>query len=130
MRIPTWPARLAVVLALSLIGVLSCSQGTATHAPAAAPTVAPAPQARATTSSSSAVVADRAKPLSLAPDPDVIEDARTTLTYLASDELEGRGVGTHGLDIAADYIAGRFRSLGLQPPKGHDSYFQPVELRV
>src|SRR4051794_35008302 len=131
MRILTWPARLAVVLALSLTGVWSCSQGTATHAPTA--TVAPArraAQANATTSSSSATAADRTKPLSLAPEPDVIEDARATLTYLASDELEGRGVGTHGLDVAADYIAGRFRSLGLQPPKGRDNYFQPFEYTV
>jgi hypothetical protein len=33
--------------------------------------------------------------------------------YLASDELEGRGVGTKGLDKAADYLAEEFRKLGL-----------------
>jgi acetylornithine deacetylase/succinyl-diaminopimelate desuccinylase-like protein len=33
--------------------------------------------------------------------------------YLASDELEGRGVGTKGLDRAADYLARQFASLGL-----------------
>src|SRR5690349_3137126 len=31
-----------------------------------------------------------------------------TVTYLASDELGGRGVGTAGLDKAADYIAQQF----------------------
>ena len=28
--------------------------------------------------------------------------------YLASDELEGRGIDTKGLDKAADYIAKQF----------------------
>ncbi len=34
--------------------------------------------------------------------------------YLASDELEGRGVGTQGLNLAADYIAQQFREIGLK----------------
>ncbi len=34
--------------------------------------------------------------------------------YLASDELEGRGVGTGGIDLAADYIAEQFAELGLK----------------
>jgi len=33
--------------------------------------------------------------------------------YLASDELEGRGIGTKGLDLAADYIRDQFVQLGL-----------------
>ncbi len=37
-----------------------------------------------------------------------------TVRYLASDELEGRGIGTKGLDLAADYIAQRFREIGLK----------------
>jgi hypothetical protein len=44
--------------------------------------------------------------------------------YLASDNLEGRGPGTHGLDLAADYIAQRFKSLDLQPLPGCLDYFQ------
>jgi hypothetical protein len=38
----------------------------------------------------------------------------TTVKYLSSDELEGRGVGLVGLDKAADYIAGEFARLGLK----------------
>ena len=34
--------------------------------------------------------------------------------YLASDELEGRGIGSKGLDLAADYIADQFIQLGLK----------------
>jgi hypothetical protein len=39
--------------------------------------------------------------------------ARTVL-YLSSDELEGRGFGSKGLDLAADYIADQFRDIGLK----------------
>ncbi len=33
--------------------------------------------------------------------------------YLASDELEGRGIGTKGIDRAADFIAAEFARAGL-----------------
>ena len=36
-----------------------------------------------------------------------------TVKYLASDELEGRGVGTHGLDKAAEYVRQEFQKAGL-----------------
>jgi len=44
------------------------------------------------------------------------------ITYLASDELKGRGLGTPELDSAANYIAGKFKEYGLDPLG--DSYFQ------
>lgn len=50
------------------------------------------------------------------------------LVYLASDELEGRGVGTRGLDLAADYIAERFESLGLRTLPNCPDYFQPFNV--
>jgi len=37
-----------------------------------------------------------------------------TTGYLASPPLEGRGLGTHGLEMAGDYIAQRFKDLGLK----------------
>ncbi len=37
-----------------------------------------------------------------------------TVKYLASDDLQGRGVGTDGLNQAADYLAGEFKKLGLE----------------
>ena len=55
-------------------------------------------------------------------------DARQTLTYLASDELEGRGVGTIGLDKAADRISDDFHKLGLEPVRGFSNYFQPFKM--
>jgi len=39
---------------------------------------------------------------------------KTSVEYLASDQLEGRGVGTKGLDQAAEFIAGEFANLGLK----------------
>jgi Zn-dependent M28 family amino/carboxypeptidase len=51
---------------------------------------------------------------------------RTHLTYLASDELGGRGTPSPGLDLAANYIAEQFRRAGLEP-LGDDGYFQTAD---
>src|SRR5580692_13090991 len=51
------------------------------------------------------------------------DSLRANLSYLASDELEGRGTPSHGLDLAADYIAAQFQRAGLDPVAG-GSYFQ------
>ena len=40
---------------------------------------------------------------------------RQTVTYLASDALEGRRTGTPGANDAAHYIAGEFNRFGLRP---------------
>jgi Zn-dependent M28 family amino/carboxypeptidase len=48
---------------------------------------------------------------------------------LASDELEGRNVGSPGYDKAANYVAAQFKQSGLQPA-GTADYFQPVEFTV
>src|SRR4051794_40875519 len=61
------------------------------------------------------------------PQPAVV-DIHKTLEYLASDELEGRGAGTHGIDLAADYIAGIFAKLKLDSPPGWTDHFQPFTL--
>jgi hypothetical protein len=49
---------------------------------------------------------------------------RADLAYLASDELEGRGIETKGIDLAADYIARKFVEAGLVPG-GSDGWHQP-----
>ncbi len=51
-----------------------------------------------------------------------------TIGFLASDELEGRGVGTNGLNRAAEYIASRFDGAGLKPLPALDGYFQRFEM--
>lgn len=54
-------------------------------------------------------------------------DERGVLTYLASDELEGRGLGSAGLDRAATFIADQFRANGVRPVSGLGGYFQNFE---
>src|SRR5207244_3368236 len=50
------------------------------------------------------------------------------VTFLASEACEGRGVGTKGLDKAADYIAGQFKEAGLKPGGVSGTYFQPFSM--
>ncbi len=48
------------------------------------------------------------------------------MTYLASDELEGREAGTPGYDAAADYVAGELAKLGVTPAGDDGTYFQTI----
>lgn len=50
-------------------------------------------------------------------------EIKAHITYLASDELEGRMTGTEALYKAADYLRDEFESYGLKP-LFEDSYFQ------
>jgi hypothetical protein len=50
--------------------------------------------------------------------------------YLASDELEGRGPGTQGLQKAAEYIREEFQRVGLKSGTPDGSYFQPFEVSL
>jgi hypothetical protein len=54
------------------------------------------------------------------------EDLKEWLTYLASDELEGRNTYTEGLGLAAAYIAEHLRSWNVKPGGPGGSYFQRV----
>jgi Zn-dependent M28 family amino/carboxypeptidase len=53
---------------------------------------------------------------------------RKDITFLASDQCEGRGVATQGINLAADYIAAEFKKAGLRPGGQGDSYFQPFTM--
>ncbi|HEX3086784.1 MAG TPA: M20/M25/M40 family metallo-hydrolase [Pyrinomonadaceae bacterium] len=44
-----------------------------------------------------------------------VDRLRETVTYLASDRLEGRRTGTAGATEAANFIANEFKRLGLKP---------------
>ena len=50
------------------------------------------------------------------------------VTFLASDALEGRQTGTDGEKKAANYIANRFKELGLEA-KGTEGYLQPFTFK-
>ncbi|VTR99164.1 M28 family peptidase [Tuwongella immobilis] len=60
--------------------------------------------------------------------PDPISLMKKDLTYLAGDECEGRGVETQGINKAADYIAAKFKDLGLKPGGVDGTYFQPFPI--
>jgi hypothetical protein len=49
---------------------------------------------------------------------------RADLSFIASDELEGRDTPSRGLDLAARYLAARLQALGLKPAGDDGSYFQ------
>ena len=46
---------------------------------------------------------------------------------LSTPDMEGRGVGTAGLDKAADYIAGQFQAIGLTPAGDNGTWFQAFQ---
>ncbi|MCC5828572.1 MAG: M28 family peptidase [Phycisphaeraceae bacterium] len=59
--------------------------------------------------------------------------------YLASEELEGRGPGTHGLDLAREFLKLQFQAIGLAPAfladgagsdRARTSWLQPVTVPI
>ncbi|HEY2469432.1 MAG TPA: M28 family peptidase [Terracidiphilus sp.] len=56
------------------------------------------------------------------------EKIRAHVRFLSLDLLEGRGPGTRGAELAAEYIATQFALDGLEPAGDHGSYFQKVPL--
>jgi Zn-dependent M28 family amino/carboxypeptidase len=51
------------------------------------------------------------------------------LTFIASDELEGRDTPSPGLDTAAKYIADHLKGWGVKPAGDNGTYFQKIALR-
>jgi Zn-dependent M28 family amino/carboxypeptidase len=56
-------------------------------------------------------------------------DLKQWLTYLSSDELQGRQVFTEGYGVAAEYVADHLRQWGVKPLGDDGTYFQIVKLR-
>ena len=61
-------------------------------------------------------------------DADAARRIEADLRFLADDLLEGREAGTRGFDLAALYVAERFRAIGLAPAGDDGTYFQQVPL--
>src|SRR6204780_4917111 len=59
---------------------------------------------------------------------DTGERMRAHVKYLASDQLEGRGVGTRGEKLATEYIAAQFDSAGAKPAGENGTFFQRVPM--
>jgi Zn-dependent M28 family amino/carboxypeptidase len=56
------------------------------------------------------------------------EKIRAHVRFLSLDLLEGRGPGTRGSELAAEYIATQFALSGVQPAGDDGTYFQRVPL--
>ena len=86
--------------------------------------------------STSTVFAQKAKPAKQAApafgnvEAITAKQLRDYLTFIASDELEGRDTPSRGLDIAAMYIAQHLASWGIKPAGDNGTYFQKVPLSL
>ena len=56
------------------------------------------------------------------------EKIRAHVRFLSLDLLEGRGPGTRGAELAAEYIATQFTVAGVEPAGDNGTYFQRVPL--
>jgi Zn-dependent M28 family amino/carboxypeptidase len=54
---------------------------------------------------------------------------RDYLTFIASDEMEGRDTPSRGLDTTAKFLAMNLHRWGFKPAGDDGSYFQKIELR-
>lgn len=98
-------ALFAPVAVLLLSGCVAVIDGEGDARPQIVPAAAPSPEFRAS--------------------PAAIE---AHVRFLADDLLEGREAGTRGYDLAASYVANRFRELGLKPASDAGTYLQSVPL--
>ena len=56
-------------------------------------------------------------------------DMKEWLTYLSSDELQGRQVFTEGYGVASQYIADHLKDWGVKPMGDDGTYFEIVKLK-
>ncbi|MGD0632461.1 MAG: peptidase M28, partial [Terracidiphilus sp.] len=56
------------------------------------------------------------------------EKIRAHVRFLSLDLLEGRGPGTRGAELAAEYLATQFALASVEPAGDNGTYFQRVPL--
>src|SRR3954451_21820929 len=56
------------------------------------------------------------------------QELREWLSYLASDELQGRAIFTEGFGLAGEYIADHLREWGVKPAGDQGQYLQTVRV--
>jgi len=57
-----------------------------------------------------------------------LDRIREDIKYLSSDQLQGRGIGTRGEELAVDHIATQFEKAGLKPAGAKGTFYQAVPL--
>ncbi len=60
----------------------------------------------------------------------IVERVGEDIRYFASDELEGRGVETKGIRLAADRILEEYKKYGLKPGMPDGTYVQSFDISV
>ena len=58
-----------------------------------------------------------------------VTQLRDYLTFIASDEMEGRDTPSRGLDLTAKFLAMHLAQLGLKPAGDDETFFQKIALR-
>ncbi len=61
-------------------------------------------------------------------DKEVIVNLQKEITYLASDQLQGRRTGTEGEKLAYQYLSSQFEKAGLAPKGDDGSYIQSFQI--
>src|SRR5678809_1444087 len=58
----------------------------------------------------------------------IIENLKTEISYLASNELQGRRTGTPGERMAYEHLSAQFEKTGLLPKGDANSFIQAFEI--
>jgi hypothetical protein len=58
----------------------------------------------------------------------IIENLKSEITYLSSDQLQGRRTGTAGEKMASEYLSDQFKNIGLIPKGDEGSFIQNFEI--
>lgn len=58
----------------------------------------------------------------------IIENLKSEITYLSSDQLQGRRTGTAGEKMASEYLSNQFKNIGLTPKGDQGSFIQNFEI--
>ncbi len=61
---------------------------------------------------------------------EVLERVGSDIKYLASDELQGRGVETKGIELAAQHILAEYEKFGLKPGMPDGTFRQAFDITV
>lgn len=60
----------------------------------------------------------------------IVSRVRGDIEYFASDDQEGRGIETQGIERSAERIIAEYQKLGLQPAMPEGSFRQPFEVPI
>lgn len=58
----------------------------------------------------------------------IIENLKSEITYLSSDQLQGRRTGTAGEKMASEYLSDQFKNIGLTPKGDEGTFIQNFEI--